>query len=87
MYSNALLVAWWAYDLRVHVLGPLENEVMLAVMVLGFFAILNKFVGTAPEIRPSNLRHFHYMPAEEHPAMRAKLEVGRAQLFDALAKR
>ena len=84
---SALLVAWWAYDLIVHGPGPLlENEVMGAVMVLGFFAILTKFVFTAPEIRPSNLRHFHYTPAEERPAMREKLEAERAQLLEALAK-
>jgi hypothetical protein len=79
-------LGWWAWDLIAY--GPglnLATEVQAGVFVIGFFAIFTKFIFTAPEIRPRNLRYFHYTPAEQRPAMREQLEAERAALLEKLA--
>ena len=80
-------MVWWAWGL-IHY-GPREDlgaEVQMGVYVIGVSVVLTKFIFTAPEIRPSNLRHFHYTPAEQRPAMREKLEADRAVLLEKLAQ-
>jgi len=86
-YCSCLgFAGWWAWDIIAY--GPgldLGTEVLGGVSVIGYFAIFTKFIFTAPEIRPSNLRYFHYTPAEQRPAMREKLEAERAELLEKLA--
>ena len=80
-------LAWWAWDLIAY--GPGENlglELEMGFVVIGATVLLTRFIFTAPEIRPRNLRYFHYTPADQRPAMREKLEAERAVLLERLAK-
>ena len=81
-------ILWWAWGFIAYERTVEVNidTFWFILVFLGVIAGFTKFVFTAPEIRPSKLRYFHYTPAEQRPAMREKLEVERAELLEQLAK-
>ena len=81
-------ILWWAWGFIAYERTVEVNfdTFWFILVFLGVIAGFTKFIFTAPEIRPSKLRYFHYTPAEQRPAMREKLEAERAELLEQLAK-
>tara|TARA_B100000530_G_scaffold101477_1_gene62733 strand:+ start:286 stop:822 length:537 start_codon:yes stop_codon:yes gene_type:complete len=80
-------ILWWAWGLIAYerTVDVSIDTVWLTLVCLVAIAGFTKFIFTAPEIRPSKLRYFHYTPAEQRPAMREQLEAERAVLLEQLA--